>query len=163
MIVSVFLLVCFCLRASVWFASHDHVTSATREQRHGPQHPERVHRRLRISQPLRFRPPHPRPTWALQCNAQQVCQHLKSQPLCRFKLFIRYLRYIYNRIILETHQVRSAAVSALARFGACVPSLRADVEELLARCCSDTDDECRDRATFFLMLLRSSNEELVSR
>jgi hypothetical protein len=44
-----------------------------------------------------------------------------------------------------------------------VPSLRADVEELLERCCSDTDDECRDRATFFLMLLRSSSEELVSR
>lgn len=77
--------------------------------------------------------------------------------------FARYLRYIYNRIILETHQVRSAAVAALARFGACVASLRADVEELLARCCSDTDDECRDRATFFLLLLQSANDELISR
>jgi hypothetical protein len=76
---------------------------------------------------------------------------------------IRYLRYIYNRIILETHQVRSAAVAALARFGACVPGLKADVEELLSRCCTDSDDECRDRATFFLMLLQSSNEELISR
>jgi len=75
----------------------------------------------------------------------------------------KYLRYIYNRIILETHQVRSAAVAALARFGACVASLRADVEELLARCCSDTDDECRDRATFFLLLLQSANDELISR
>lgn len=78
-------------------------------------------------------------------------------------LIFRYLRYIYNRIILETHQVRSAAVAALARFGACVPSLKADVEELLSRCCTDSDDECRDRATFFLMLLQSSNEELISR
>jgi coatomer protein complex subunit gamma len=75
----------------------------------------------------------------------------------------RYLRYIYNRIILETHQVRSAAVAALARFGASVPSLREDVLELLSRCSSDTDDECRDRATFFLLLLQSSDDELISR
>ena len=30
----------------------------------------------------------------------------------------RYIRHIYNRIILETPLVRGAAVSALARFGA---------------------------------------------
>ena len=30
----------------------------------------------------------------------------------------RYIRYIYNRVILENAVVRAAAVSALARFGA---------------------------------------------
>jgi hypothetical protein len=30
----------------------------------------------------------------------------------------RYIRYIYNRIILENATVRAAAVSALANFGA---------------------------------------------
>jgi hypothetical protein len=34
----------------------------------------------------------------------------------------RYIRYIYNRIILENATVRAAAVSALANFGAKVRS-----------------------------------------
>jgi coatomer protein complex subunit gamma len=91
-----------------------------------------------------------------------VFEHVEPLSVLYLPSF-RYLRYIYNRIILETHQVRSAAVAALARFGACVPSLKADVEELLSRCCSDSDDECRDRATFFLLLLQSSDQELISR
>lgn len=37
--------------------------------------------------------------------------------------FRRYIRYIYNRVILENAVVRAAAVSALAQFGAACPPL----------------------------------------
>ncbi|GAB5362680.1 hypothetical protein AAMO2058_000818500 [Amorphochlora amoebiformis] len=65
----------------------------------------------------------------------------------------KYIRFIFNRVILETASVRSAAVTALARFGAYVPELSRPVRVLLSRCASDDDDEVRDRAVLFLHLL----------
>ena len=53
----------------------------------------------------------------------------------------RYIRYIYNRIILENATVRAAALSTLARFGAEVPALRPRVLVLLKRALYDNDDE----------------------
>jgi hypothetical protein len=60
------------------------------------------------------------------------------QHFCR-----RYIRYIYNRIILENATVRAAAVSALASFGARVPELTGRVAVLLKRALYDNDDEVR--------------------
>ena len=57
----------------------------------------------------------------------------------------KYIRYIYNRIILENATVRAAAVSSLARFGALVPDLRPRIQTLLARALHDNDDEVRGR------------------
>ena len=65
----------------------------------------------------------------------------------------RYIRYIYNRVILETPPIRSAAVQALASFGIRLPALRPSIIKLLKRILHDSDDEVRDRATFFLSLL----------
>merc|ERR1719270_2984484 len=65
----------------------------------------------------------------------------------------RYIRYIYNRVILENAVVRAAAVSALARFGALCDDLLPNILVLLARCQLDTDDEVRDRATYFRAIL----------
>lgn len=64
-----------------------------------------------------------------------------------------FIRYIYNRIILENAVIRAAAVSALAKFAARVPSLRHSVTVLLRRCQNDDNDEVRDRATLYLTLL----------
>lgn len=36
----------------------------------------------------------------------------------------KYIRYIYNRVILENATVRASAVSTLAKFGAVVDSLK---------------------------------------
>ena len=55
----------------------------------------------------------------------------------------KYIRYIYNRVILENATVRAAAVSSLARFGAAVPALQARVVVLLKRALFDNDDEVR--------------------
>ena len=65
----------------------------------------------------------------------------------------RFIRYLYNRLILENAVVRAAAVSALARFGLQVESLRPSVIVLIRRAIADNDDEVRDRATFFVNLL----------
>ncbi|SCV71073.1 BQ2448_3835 [Microbotryum intermedium] len=68
----------------------------------------------------------------------------------------KYIRYIYNRVILENAIVRAAAVSSLAKFGVNAPdqSVKKSVEVLLTRCLDDVDDEVRDRAAFNLKLMR---------
>ncbi|CAN6451140.1 unnamed protein product [Victoria cruziana] len=65
----------------------------------------------------------------------------------------KYIRYIYNRVILENATVRACAVSTLAKFGAIVESLKPRVFVLLRRCLYDNDDEVRDRATLYLNCL----------
>ena len=70
----------------------------------------------------------------------------------------KYIRYIYNRIILENATVRASAVSALAKFGASVADLTPRVIMLLKRTLFDNDDEVRDRATMHLKLLGGAVE-----
>jgi len=71
----------------------------------------------------------------------------------------RYIRFIYNRVILENAQVRAAAVSSLAKFGAQVPSLRKSILTLLKRSLSDEDDEVRDRTAIVVEILKKAVEE----
>ncbi|GAA6031128.1 hypothetical protein JCM8097_004017 [Rhodosporidiobolus ruineniae] len=68
----------------------------------------------------------------------------------------KYIRYIYNRVILENAIVRAAAVSSLAKFGINVAdnAVKKSVKVLLTRCLDDVDDEVRDRAAFNLQLLQ---------
>jgi coatomer protein complex subunit gamma len=70
----------------------------------------------------------------------------------------RYIRFIYNRVILENAAVRAAAVSALAKFAARIESLRPSVTVLLQRCLQDDDDEVRDRTTVCLQALNEGPE-----
>ncbi|KAL7314997.1 coatomer subunit gamma [Mucor circinelloides] len=73
----------------------------------------------------------------------------------------KYIRYIYNRVILENSIIRGAAVSALAKFGTNCPdaSVKQSVKVLLARCQDDVDDEVRDRATLALEMMK--NDQLA--
>eukprot|EP01121_Diplochlamys_sp_Union-15-3_P013035 TRINITY_DN3990_c0_g1_i2.p1 TRINITY_DN3990_c0_g1~~TRINITY_DN3990_c0_g1_i2.p1 ORF type:complete len:700 (+),score=124.59 TRINITY_DN3990_c0_g1_i2:312-2102(+) len=70
----------------------------------------------------------------------------------------KYIRHIYNRIILENSTVRASAVSALAKFGLNHEPLRPKIIVLLTRCLQDNDDEVRDRATFYLRMLENDLE-----
>eukprot|EP00795_Rhopilema_esculentum_P002377 gene2377-18020_t len=74
----------------------------------------------------------------------------------------KFIRYIYNRVILENAEVRAAAVSSLAKFGAHCDSLLPSILVLLSRCMMDTDDEVRDRATFFFHVLNEKDKSLSS-
>ncbi|KAI8907496.1 adaptin N terminal region-domain-containing protein [Powellomyces hirtus] len=69
----------------------------------------------------------------------------------------KYIRYIYNRVILENATVRAAAVTALARFAVNIPELRDRVKILLTRCLDDNEDEVRDRAIMYLRIIDSDD------
>lgn len=71
----------------------------------------------------------------------------------------RYIRFIYNRVILENSCVRAAAVAALSKFAARCPSLRSSVMTLLRRSLDDEDDETRDRATVAVSVLKDAMDE----
>ncbi|EPQ60297.1 Coatomer, gamma subunit [Gloeophyllum trabeum ATCC 11539] len=68
----------------------------------------------------------------------------------------KYIRYIYNRVVLENATVRSAAVASLAKFGVGVQdtSLQKSISVLLNRCLDDVDDEVRDRAAMYLKVIK---------
>ena len=64
----------------------------------------------------------------------------------------QYIKYIYNRIILESSHVRAAALHALYAFGQ-LPLLRDQVVYLLRQGLHDLDNEVRDRSLLFLRKL----------
>lgn len=74
----------------------------------------------------------------------------------------RYIRFIYNRVILESGPVRAAAVSAVAQFGAQRPELLPNIRVLLARCEMDDEDEVRDRAIYYNAILDSGDKQLIN-
>lgn len=71
----------------------------------------------------------------------------------------KFIRYIYNRVVLENAVVRAAAVSSLAKFGVCVddPSVMKSVNVLMRRCLDDIDDEVRDRAAMYIRVLEEKS------
>ncbi|GLB35747.1 putative the coatomer is a cytosolic protein complex that binds to dilysine motifs and reversibly associates with Golgi non- clathrin-coated vesicles, which further mediate biosynthetic protein transport from the ER, via the Golgi up to the trans Golgi network [Lyophyllum shimeji] len=64
----------------------------------------------------------------------------------------KYIRFIYNRVVLENATVRAAAVASLAKFGvnSLDAALKKSITVLLRRCLDDVDDEVRDRAALYL-------------
>lgn len=74
----------------------------------------------------------------------------------------RYIRFIYNRVILESGPVRAAAVSAVAQFGAQRPELLPNIRVLLQRCQLDEEDEVRDRAVFYSTILDTEDPQLIN-
>src|SRR6266496_3819617 len=75
----------------------------------------------------------------------------------------KFIRYIYNRVVLENAIVRAAAVTALAKFGVggADASVKASIKVLLTRCLDDPEDEVRDRAALNLKLL--DNEQAATK
>lgn len=75
----------------------------------------------------------------------------------------KYIRYIYNRVVLENAIVRAAATSALAKFGVGQkdPEIKKSVHVLLTRCLDDVDDEVRDRAALNLGLMDQDDDEMA--
>jgi coatomer subunit gamma len=62
----------------------------------------------------------------------------------------RYIRFIFNRVILENAVVRAAAVATLGVFAVRVPDLRPSIVILLKRSLQDEDDEVRDRTAILV-------------
>ncbi|KAJ3789993.1 coatomer subunit gamma [Lentinula aff. detonsa] len=74
----------------------------------------------------------------------------------------KYIRFIYNRVVLENATVRAAAVTSLAKFGinSSDAGLQKSINVLLNRCLDDVDDEVRDRAALYL---RTAKEESLAK
>ncbi|XP_012265620.2 coatomer subunit gamma [Athalia rosae] len=85
--------------------------------------------------------------------------HLLGQEGPTSKQPSRYIRFIYNRVILECASVRAAAVTALARFAVTCPPLLPNILELLSRCQLDSDDEVRDRAAYYCTILQQQFDQ----
>jgi len=72
-----------------------------------------------------------------------------------------FVRFIYNRVMLETPIVRAVAITTLAKFAAAVPSLRQSIAVLFRRTMNDPDDEVRDRAVFYHKLFTKGDEVAI--
>jgi len=70
-----------------------------------------------------------------------------------------YIRYIYNRVVLEKPIIRASAVQALSKFGSLTSDskLKNHIRVLLERCLNDSDDEVRDRACWGLRLIEDED------
>jgi coatomer subunit gamma len=66
----------------------------------------------------------------------------------------RFVRFIYNRVILENATVRAAATTALATICSRCEPLRERIIIILKRSLADSDDEVRDRCTLYLAHLQ---------
>ena len=87
--------------------------------------------------------------------------HLLGQEGPTSKQPSRYIRFIYNRVILESASVRAAAVTALAHFAAACPQLLPNILVLLSRCQLDSDDEVRDRAAYYCTILQQNDPSII--
>ena len=65
----------------------------------------------------------------------------------------KFIRFIYNRLILENATVRSAAVESLTRISLNCPEINSNIRVLLETATSDSDDEVRDKVNFYLGML----------
>lgn len=73
-----------------------------------------------------------------------------------------YVRYIYNRIVLDNSIVRSSAIISLSKFALIGDAeLGKSVKILLERSLQDVDDEVRDRAVLSLKLLSREDVQLA--
>nr|UYR00236.1 coatomer subunit gamma [Plectrocnemia conspersa] len=88
--------------------------------------------------------------------------HLLGKEGPKTKQPSRYIRFIYNRVILENANIRAAAVAAMSQFGAACPDLLPNIKVLLARCQMDSDDEVRDRATYYSSILENDDKALIN-
>ncbi|KAL5108947.1 Coatomer subunit gamma-2 [Taenia crassiceps] len=104
------------------------------------------------------------------CEFIEDCQHEKLTQRALYLLgregpFLnrprQFIRFIYNRIILESAAVKCTATTALARFGANCDDLLPGILILLERVMLDDDDEVRDRAAFYHYILSSGDRNLM--
>ncbi|ODV89913.1 hypothetical protein CANCADRAFT_97844 [Tortispora caseinolytica NRRL Y-17796] len=73
---------------------------------------------------------------------------------------LKYVRYIYNRILLENAVTRAAAVTALGKF--LLVDKTGSVKTLLERTLDDSSDEVRDRAAIILRIATIPNKKIVA-
>merc|ERR1719161_428482 len=96
------------------------------------------------------------------CEYQNLCTRILGflgEEVATTQQPSKYIRFIYNRLILENALVRAAAVDALAKIAMKCPTLRRDVLVLLQFGQNDNDDEVRDRISLYTAVLEQCLDE----
>ncbi|CAE8603112.1 unnamed protein product [Polarella glacialis] len=96
------------------------------------------------------------------CEYPNLCTRILGflgEEVASTSLPSKYIRFIYNRMILENALVRAAAVDALAKIAMKYPKLRQDVLLLLQFGANDNDDEVRDRISLYTSVLQQCLQE----
>ncbi len=83
--------------------------------------------------------------------------HLIGEEGCKGDSPAKFVRYIYNRLILEDADVRVAAVGALVKLATSCSALKSGIVSILTRSLDDDDDEVRDRAVLGMRILDDSS------
>ncbi|KAF7325721.1 hypothetical protein MKEN_00422400 [Mycena kentingensis (nom. inval.)] len=94
-----------------------------------------------------------------ECREQALSHLCEFVEDCEFTK-LSYIRFIYNRVVLEKAPVRAAAVSSLAEFGlnSSDDKLNQSVGVLvLNRRLDDVDDKVRDRAAMYLKVFKKQS------
>lgn len=96
------------------------------------------------------------------CEYQQICCYILTflaAEVPRTANPVKFLRYIYNRILLENVNVRAAAIHALTRIALEVESVRPDVYIMLnGSVIGDSEDEIRERAAASIKAIRTASQ-----
>ncbi|BFU23133.1 coatomer protein gamma subunit, putative [Entamoeba histolytica HM-1:IMSS-B] len=71
---------------------------------------------------------------------------------------MKYIRSIYNRLLLESPIIRAAGITTLSKFAE-IPELKPNIIEILKKCAYDEDQEVRDRACFYSVFLDTPKVE----
>ena len=74
----------------------------------------------------------------------------------------KYVRFIFNRLILEGPEIRIAAAETLAQVALNCPALQSDISSLLESARDDQDDGVRDAITLFASIISDSHETVAS-
>ena len=91
------------------------------------------------------------------CQYEQIIQRViniigEVGPNCKER--IKYMRTIYNRMILEGPSIRATAISALYKFIANEEDVE-HVKQLMQKCVNDENEEVNSRALFYLNIIES--------
>jgi len=96
------------------------------------------------------------------CEYPALCQRILgflAQMIPTTSQPSKYVRYIYNRLILENAVVRGASVDALAKIAMGCTPLRRDILVLLESGQNDNDDEVRDRIFLYQQAVENTLRE----
>lgn len=70
-------------------------------------------------------------------------------------IICRFIRYIFNRINLESSEIRTACISTLGKFALHHSNLKSQIISILKQVLNDPDEETSERAYYYICILEN--------
>jgi coatomer subunit gamma len=67
----------------------------------------------------------------------------------------KFIRYIFNRINLESSEIRTACISTLGKFALHHSNLKSQIISILKQVLNDPDEETSERAYYYICILEN--------